>query len=71
MNNHWLNSAKKKQVFKEIDQIANDVSGAGGTFGDFLAQLNDEQSDFLMNMLIKDFASDSDDFELGFSTIVA
>lgn len=69
MNNHWLNSAKKKQIYKEIDDIAMDVWGDDGTFGDLIAALNDEQTDFLMNMLLKDFAGDPDDMSFGIEVI--
>lgn len=58
MQNHWLNSAKVKQLFKEIDELAMDTWGVDGTLGDFFSMLNDEQSDLLFSMKIKSFDSD-------------
>lgn len=69
MNNHWLQSADKKRLYKEIDEIAMEVWGDDGTFADLLADLNDEQTDFLMNMLIKDFVGDPDDMSFGLELI--
>jgi hypothetical protein len=69
MNNHWLQSADKKRLYKEIDEIAMEVWGDDGTFADLLAALNDEQTDFLMNMLIKDFVGDPDDMSFGMELI--
>lgn len=59
--NHWLSCAKKKQLFKEIDEIGLEVWSEDGTLGEFFSSLNLEQTDFFMNMLIRDFMSDPDD----------
>lgn len=69
MKNHWLDATKKKTVFKEIDEIAMDVWSSDGTLGDLFAQLNDEQTDFLMNMMLKDIAGDADEFSFGIEVI--
>jgi hypothetical protein len=69
VKNHWLDAAKKKQVFKEIDELAMDVWGNDGTLADLFAVLNDEQTDFLMNMMLKDFGGDADEFSFGIEVI--
>jgi len=67
--NHWLNCANKKKLYKEIDEIAMDVWGEDGTLADLLAALNDEQTDFLMGMLIRDFVGDADEMSFGMELI--
>jgi hypothetical protein len=69
MNNHWLSCLKKKQLFKEIDAIGVEVWTEDGTLGDLFAVLNDEQKEFLMNMLIRDFLADSTDMSFGIDLI--
>jgi hypothetical protein len=69
VSNHWLKCAKKKQLFKEIDEIGLEVWGEDGTLGDLFASLNDEQTDFLMNMLVRDFMADPDDMSFGVELI--
>jgi len=66
MQNPWLSSAKNRQLFKEIDEIAMDVWADDGTLSDFFASLTDEQTDFIFSMKIKDFAADPDDMKMGF-----
>lgn len=66
MNNHWLDQIRKKKMFKEIDEIAMEVWSEDGTLGDLIALLNDEQTDYLMGMMLSDFAADVDDFKFGF-----
>ena len=70
IKNHWLDAAKKKQLFKEIDELAMDIWAVDGTFGDLIAQLTDEQTDFLMDMRWKDVAADHDDLTFGLELIV-
>lgn len=70
MRNHWLNNAKKKLVFKQIDELAMDVWGEDGTFGDFIGSLNPGQLDFLMRMKLTEFMGDSDELSFGFELIV-
>lgn len=65
MNNHWLALARKKKMFKEIDEIAMEVWGEDGTLGDLFAALSDEQTDYLMGMMISDLAADDDEFKFG------
>jgi len=69
MNNHWLDSAKRKKIFKELDIIGIEVCSEDGTFGDFLLSLNDDQKDFLMNMSLNDFMSNPNDCSFGFDLI--
>jgi hypothetical protein len=58
MQNHWLNAVRSKQLFKEIDEVALDVWGSDGTLGDFFAMLNDEQTDLLFAMKVKNASFD-------------
>ena len=69
MNNHWLQISDKKRLYKEIDELAMEVWSEDGTFGDLLSVLSTEQSDFLMGMLLKDFAGDPDDMSFGLDLI--
>lgn len=69
INNHWLQIADKKRLFKEIDSIGIEIWGEDGTLGDFFATLNDEQTNFFMNMLIRDFMADPDDMSFGVELI--
>lgn len=69
MYNHWLNLAKAKQLFKEIDEIISDVWGNDGTLADIFAVLNDEQTEFFMNMAIKEFVSDPDELSMGIELV--
>lgn len=69
MNNHWLGISKRKKMFKEIDELAMEVWSEDGTFGDLLAVLSDEQTDFLMSMMISDFAADADEFKFGMEVV--
>ncbi len=62
MQNHWLVTAQTKQLFKEIDEIAMDIWAQDGTLGDLFSALNDDHTDLLFSMKIKDFASDPNDF---------
>ena len=52
-------------MFKEIDEIALDVWSEDGTLGDLIAALSDEQTNYLMSMMISDFATEPDDFKFG------
>lgn len=65
MNNHWLQLLKKKKMFKEIDEIAMEVWSEDGTLGDLFACLSDEQTDYLMSMMISDFVAEADEFKFG------
>lgn len=65
-SNPWLNSAKNKKIFSAIEDLAMEVWGEDGTFGDLLSVLSDEETDFLFNMKITDFAADIDDLSIGF-----
>lgn len=69
MKNHWLDEAKYKKLFKEIDEIAMDVWGEDGTMADFINALSDEQAALFMGMKIKDTAADLDDYEFGLTLI--
>ncbi len=69
MKNHWLDEAKYKRLFKEIDEIFMDIWEADGTFADFINTLSDEQASLLMEMRVKDCAGDLEEYELGFTLI--
>jgi len=66
MQNHWLNNAKIKQLLSDIDKIAMDTWASDGTLGDFFASLNDEETDLLFAMRIKNFSSDIDEMVCSF-----
>ena len=66
MQNHWLNNAKIKQLLDEIDKVAMDTWATDGTLGDFFSSLNDEQTDLLFAMRIKNFSSDVDQMNCSF-----
>ena len=66
MNNPWLQSAQTKQLMKEIDSIAMDIWSQDGTLGDLLSALNDDHTDLLFAMKLKDFESDPNDITCGF-----
>ena len=66
MNNPWLQSAQTKQLMKEIDSIAMDIWSQDGTLGDLLSALNDDHTDLLFSMRLKDFESDPTDITCGF-----
>lgn len=65
MNNHWLVSVKKKQLFQELDAIGLEMWAQAETFGDFLDSLNDEQYDYLKSLRIKEWMSDIDERSFG------
>lgn len=69
MNNHWLDCAKKKQLYKEIDEIGMEIWSEDGTLADLIAALNDEQTDFLMSLKIRDFVGDVDEMSFGLEVI--
>lgn len=58
MQNVWLQSAAAKQLMKEIDEIAMDIWSQDGTLGDLFSALNDDHTDLLFAMKIKDFSGD-------------
>jgi hypothetical protein len=65
MNNHWLNEAKYKRLFAEIDDKAMEAWSEDGTMADFINGLNDEQMAAFLAMKISDCAADSDTYEFG------
>jgi hypothetical protein len=67
--NYWLNIKMKKDLHKQIDELAMDVWGSDGTLGDLFAMLNDEQTQFLFDMKLKNFESDDGDLSLVFEVI--
>lgn len=69
LKNHWLNILDRKRLHKEIDAVGVEVWGENGTLGDFIAALNDEQADFIMNMQIRDFFTDSNELAFGIEII--
>lgn len=69
MQNHWLNLSKNRKTFQDIDALFMEIWGEGGTFGDFILALNDQQMDLLMKMKLADGASDVDEMELAFSLV--
>lgn len=70
MNNHWLDNAKKKQLFSEIEELGLEIMDEDGTFGDFLNSLTDKQTDLLMQMRVRDFMAESDDLSFNFDFVV-
>jgi hypothetical protein len=46
-----------------------EVWGEDGTLGDLFAVLNDEQTDYLMGMMISDLAADDDEFKFGLELV--
>lgn len=71
MTNHWLDSAKKKRVFKEVCDIGFEIWGEGGTMADLISALNDEQSALFLNSLITQFVGDEDELTFGFETLAS
>lgn len=69
--NFWLNLKMKKDLHKQVDELAMDVWGSDGTLGDLLALLNDEQTQFLLDMKLKNFESDDSDLSFVFDVIDA
>jgi hypothetical protein len=69
MKNHWLDEAKYRRLFAEIDEIAMDTWGEDGTLADLINSLNDEQTALFMGMKIKDCAADTEDYEFGLTFI--
>ena len=61
MQNVWLQNAQVKQLMQEIDMIAMDIWSQDGTLGDLFSALNDDHTDLLFSMKIKDFSSDPTD----------
>jgi len=61
MQNIWLQNAQVKQLMQEIDMIAMDIWSQDGTLGDLFSALNDDHTDLLFSMKIKDFSSDPAD----------
>jgi hypothetical protein len=59
----------KKDLHKQIDELAMDVWGSDGTLGDFIAMLNDEQNQFLFDMKLRNFESDDGDLSFVFDVI--
>jgi hypothetical protein len=56
-------------MFQEIDEIAMEVWSEGGTLGDLLAVLSDEQVEYFTGMLLSDFVSEEDEFKFGFEVV--
>jgi hypothetical protein len=54
---------------KEIDEIAMDIWSQDGTLGDLFSALNDDHTDLLFSMKIKDFASDPNDMSCGIELV--
>ena len=69
MNNPWLDLAKRKKMFKQIDELAMEVWSEEGTLGDLLSVLNNEQMDFFMSMSLCDFVAETDEFKFGIEII--
>jgi len=69
VKNHWLDEAKYKKLFKELDEITMEIWGEDGTLADLINALDDEQTALLMGMKIKDSAADLDDYEFGLTLI--
>lgn len=63
--NFWLNKKMKRDLHKQIEELALDVWAEDGTLGELLSVLDDAQIQFLYNMKLKNFESD-DEEELGF-----
>lgn len=69
LGNFWLDLKMKKDLHEQVDEIAMDVWGSDGTLGDLFALLNDEQTQFLFDMKLKEFESESDDLSFSFEVI--
>lgn len=69
LGNFWLDLKMKKDLHEQVDEIAMDVWGSDGTLGDLLALLNDEQTQFLFDMKLKEFESEADDLSFSFEVI--
>jgi len=69
IQNHWLQSAQVKQLMKDIDEIAMAIWSQDGTLGDLFSALNDDHTDLLFSMKIKDFASDPNDMSCGIELV--
>ena len=69
MNNHWLNEAKYKRLFDEIDDLAMQISSEDGTMADFINAMSSEQSMLFLSMMVKDIEVDRDVFELRINAI--
>ena len=69
MKNHWLDSAKRRILFEEIYELGLDAWEQNGTLGDLLASLNDEQSNFLLNMSVTDFFDESSELRFGIEIV--
>ena len=67
--NFWLDLKMKKVLHDQVDEIAMDVWGSDGTLGDLLALLNDDQTQFLFDMKLKEFESDQDNLSFNFEFI--
>jgi hypothetical protein len=61
MQNVWLQSAQAKKLMQEIDTIAMDIWSQDGTLGDLFSALNDDHTDLLFSMKIKEFSIDPTD----------
>ena len=69
LKNHWLDIAEKKKLFKAIDELGIETWSEDGTLGDLLAVLSDEQTEFLMEMKIRDFFADANEYAFGIELI--
>ena len=69
--NFWLDLKMKKVLHEQVDEIAMDVWGSDGTLGDLLALLNDDQTQFLFDMKLKEFEADQDNLSFNFEFIDA
>lgn len=67
--NFWLDLKMKKILHEQVDEIAMDVWGSDGTLGDLLALLNDDQTQFLFDMKLKEFEADQDNLSFNFEFI--
>lgn len=67
--NFWLDLKMKKVLHEQVDEIAMDVWGSDGTLGDLLALLNDDQTQFLFDMKLKEFEADQDNLSFNFEFI--
>ncbi len=59
----------KKKLFKEVDELGLEVWDADGTLGDFINSLDSDQTDFFMNLLLRDFVSDSNEMSFGIELV--
>lgn len=69
LGNFWLGLKMKQDLHEQVDEIAMDVWGSDGTLGDLFALLNDEQTQFLFDMKLKEFESETDDLSFTFEVI--